>query len=67
MGAASPAWTLASEPPHAGQYVISVGGYAVLARWSERDRRWFDGYRIIPAMYVRGYYFVPEFPKEEDN
>lgn len=59
-------WNHASEPdgPIAGECVVNVGGYSRLARWNDRDRRWYIGYQFIDPRYVRGYYVLPEFENE---
>ncbi|MGJ4804441.1 hypothetical protein [Luteimonas sp. SDU82] len=61
-------WTYAGRPDGAttGQFVLFLGGgWTALARWNDRDARWYDGYRHIDPSLVHGFLELPEFRADE--
>jgi hypothetical protein len=61
-------WIYAGRPEGAtdAEFVLRLGGgWTALARWNERDVRWYDGYRHIDASLVHGFLELPTFQTDE--
>lgn len=57
-------WT-PGHPDHDCRCAVIAGGATpICANWSQRDGRWFDGYRIIPERFVDAYLELPPYTPE---